>query len=280
MAVMTLRTHAIPAKVGTDLFKLPEWKSLLIGAWDQTALATQMINHDLAEALETATDPEIAAHFGWELVTIAVETIELMGSMLLNHRDPTRSAFHQASNRQLKKLFTSLAEAPLQPGEIQAFLHLTPPGPVSLGLPLGLVLGNASTAIQGLATFWTNKVEHVRSFRHYPGGLQIADLLELDPQPHPARDKILEQIAAIPDRLDVFALPDKNTFEYIVLTKADAKAAPTYTQIAIQLIFTGNALINPNSPHDEERLPTLYPALLVGITDAERELLKESFHLV
>ncbi|MDQ6891107.1 MAG: hypothetical protein M3167_00295 [Acidobacteriota bacterium] len=276
---MTITKIKLPAATARQPLAHPHFQTLTLGAWDHTSLATQITNHHLTKILNTSNDPATRAHAAWELLTITIETTELLGSMLLNHDQPTKTAFHQTTNTQLTDLFATIASTPPNDQTLTSFLKLLPENIPATTYER--ILSNARTTLQTLAQFWKARIEDVRSFRHYPGHLELNDVLALEPGPHPQRDAIIAEINNLPEVLDAHALPDGNTFEYTVLTRTQALEAASLTSIAIQLILTrsSNTLLNPASTNDEERLPKLYPVLLTGLKPQERDALRRTHHL-
>lgn len=267
------------------MFSTREFENLLISAREGTSIATQELLNRSLQIVENSADTGQRGYHSWELVTMAVETIELLGTMLLSEDDPEHRTFHWASNDQLKEGFTRRA-TPADPEATRRFFRLPFPqdrDDTLLRSCFATVLHEGARAVSELSRYWLRYVDGVRWFRHFPAHLDVADIEAIDPGPSRSKEQILDDLTKMVDVVDVTVVPGDEEFAYQALTLRHAREAAVAARVAIQAVLTrsGNNLLLPQSAKEEDRVPKLYPFLLGNLSQENRARLARAgpYHL-
>lgn len=267
---MTLTIHNLPSEHAEALFNKAELENLLFGGWSTTGLATQALVSASLRRIAEVTRVAERGYNAWELLTLAIETSEFLGSILLHFESPQSTRLHQATNTELTSIFTKYSK-PLSPRTVQTFLRLPTPSEYRdtlVAASFNTLLHVGGRALRSIAEHWLHYIEAVRWFRHFPASLSISDIEAIDPAPSPSKLGIINDLATIPDLLDVSVVPDDEGFAYQAITLQDARNAAVVTSIAVQIILTrgANQYLERDSERDDLRLAKLYPCLVQGLS--------------
>lgn len=282
---MTIQSVVIDVEHAGQLFDAPTFENVLLGSWEQVSLTTQFVTRDLLERIKR-DEPEWRAYHSWELIAISLETVEMVGNVLLHHERGGGRALHEATNPELAELFERY-ERPLPPDAVQTFLRLPTPKDsldTVVGACFRTALDSGARALNVLASHWRRFAEAVRWFRHFPAHLTLDDVDAIDPGPNASKDAIFQEIAAMDDLLDVAVVPDGQGFGYQAIREPDVQFAARMTYLAIEVVLTrgGNLFLNPESDVPAERYPKLYPFLVRRLSPENRSRLAAGgpYHLI
>jgi hypothetical protein len=271
---MTIRQVILPAHFSVALHETPQTENLAISAWEDVAVSIQELTATLLEQLEDDTNTADKPYLARELITTAVETIEILGSALLRFRNHKLRQFHYAGNDELATLFAGVARGILEE-EALSFLRLPRPtvDDSLVVAALGRISGRAQTCLIDFAEYWQEKIPMVRWFRHYPACLTWDQPALIDTSDNPKLQIVHAAIVErLPQLLEVIVHPDERSFEYEELKPEDGRIARGITRVAIQLLYmvSANQVLDQTSSDPADRLPKVYPALTHDLSDAQR----------
>jgi hypothetical protein len=263
--------------------ELPQFESLLVSSWNLIAVNLQSLLAFAKAGVERAPDSDRCAYYGREMMGIAVEAAELLGSEFLRFRHGASRRFHQASNEELDTLFGELSSSAL-PSEALDFLGLKSVS-VSDQIESSVrdhIGAQASGAMKDIAAFWVANIKEVRWFRHFPSALSRDEPPMIDQSDNASLRQVIEEIAKSLDLLDVTVHPDGRSFEYVGLRLSTALRAPLVSRLVIEMIFnrSANLLLDPSSPNPEVARPKIYPVFLHGLAEESLAKLKPAHFLV
>jgi hypothetical protein len=249
----------------------------LTSNWERSANGARQLLHFLYRELETA-EGDHRSIVALEILATALELLEYVGSWASSMLQNQAGRAHQASNRDLDRVFRRLVNPPLPEKDVALLLRLPRSlrrqrrsrDPNRLPTLYRRVLRNGSKVLRDIGRFWLDHVEQVRSFRHLPTLLSIADAVKLSPRPNADRDKILAQLTAFDDVILPYVDCDGREFRYRVIRMAHVRIALAVSEVAVSLLFAsfGNVVLKPDSPIAGERLRKI-PGVLVGDMSGE-----------
>ncbi|MDQ5846866.1 MAG: hypothetical protein M3539_16395 [Acidobacteriota bacterium] len=232
---------------------------------------------------DKAGDSDRCAFYGREMMGIAVESAELVGSEFLRFRHGAPRRFHQASNEELDALFAELSSS-VSPSEILDFLGLK-----SLSASEQIepsvrdhIGARAAGAMQDIASFWVVSIIEARWFRHFPSVLSKDEPPMIDRSDNPSLKGVIEEMAKAIDLLDVAVHPDGKSFEYVGLRLSTVLRAPLVARLVTEMVFnrSANLLLDPSSRNPEDAKPKIYPIFFGGLDQEARARLKAAYFLV
>jgi hypothetical protein len=261
---MTISRVILPANFSSALHENPNIENLAIGAWEDIAVSVQELSAALQKQLEDQADKADKPYMARELITTAVETIEILGSALLRFRNPEHRQFHHANNDELTTLFAAVAQG-IPEEEALHFLRLPRPtvdDPL-LAAALQHIGKRAQDCLIDFARYWQANIQSVRWFRHYPTCLAWNEPPLIDTSNNPELQKVQAEIKErLPHLLEVIVHPDEHGFDYEPLEPTAGRLAAGMTRVAIQVLYmiSGNQVLDPASADPAHRLPKVFPA--------------------
>ncbi len=261
---MTISHVILPANFSSALHENPNTENLAIGAWEDIAVSIQELSAAIQKQLEDPDDKADKPYMARELITTAVETIEILGSALLRFRNPERRQFHYASNDELTTLFAAVEQG-IPEEEAIRFLRLPQPtiGDPVLAAALQHIGKRSQDCLIDFARYWQANIQSVRWFRHYPAFLTWNEPPLIDTSNNPQLQQVQAQIKErLPHLLEVIVHPDEHGFDYEPLEPTAGRLAAGITRVAIQVLYmiSGNQVLDPASTDPSHRLPKVFPA--------------------
>jgi hypothetical protein len=280
---VTTRKRPFRAELLQKAHELPQFENLLVSSWNPIAVNLQSLLAFTKAEFHRAPDSDRGAYYGREMMGIAVESAELLGSEYLRFRHGTPRRFHQALNEELDALFAELSSS-ASPEEVLDFLGLKS---VSMSEQIEAsardhIGAQASGAMKDIAAFWVANITEVRWFRHFPSALSRDEPPMIDRSDNASLKQVIEEMAKSLDLLDVTVHPDGKSFEYVGLRLSTALRAPLVSRLVTEMIFnrSANLLLDPSSPNPEVARPKIYPIFLHGLAEESRAKLKAAHFLV
>jgi hypothetical protein len=261
---MSIRQVLLPPRFSRALHENPNTENLAISAWEDVAVSVQELSAALRKQLEDPVDRADKPYMARELITTAVETIEILGSALLRFRNPEHRQFHFASNDELTTLFAAIAQE-IPEDEALDFLRLPRPShdDPKLAAALQHIGKRAQDFLIDFAGYWQANIQSVRWFRHYPACLAWNEPPIIDTSNNPELTRIQAEIKErLPHLLEVIVHPDERGFDYEPLEPTAGRLAAGITRVAIQVLYmiSGNQVLEPRSTDPSHRLPKVFPA--------------------
>lgn len=280
---MTIRRREFRADLLAKAHELPQFENLLVSSWNLIALNLQALLAFAKAEFDRAPDSDQRAYYGREMIGIAVESAELVGSEFLRFRHGAPRRFHQASNEELDALFGELSSS-VSPYEALDFLGLKSVS-VSEQIEASVrdhVNAHAAGAMQDIASFWVANIVEARWFRHFPSALSRNEPPMIDRSDNPSLKQVIEEMAKSIDLLDVTVHPNGRSFEYAGLRLSTALRARLVARLVTEMIFnrSANLLLDPSSTNPEHAMPKIYPIFLHGLEEKARAQLKAAYYLV
>jgi hypothetical protein len=280
---VTIRRREFRALLLQKAHELPEFENLLVSSWNSIAVNLQSLVAFTKAEFERSSDSNRRAYYGREMIGIAVESAELLGSEFLRFRHGKPRRFHHASNEELEALFGELSSSVVA-SEALDFLGLKSVMASSevQAAVRDHITARAAGAVQDIAAFWVANITEVRWFRHFPSALIREEPAMIDTSDNASLKRVREEMAASIDLLDVTVHPDGASFEYSGLRLSTALHGPLVARLVTQVIFnrSSNLLLDPRSASPESARPKIYPIFVHGLGEEGRAQLRAAGYFV
>lgn len=286
---MGLTEIVVPPALAAKLAGFPAVDLALFSAWERTVHCMYDQVRFLIEELDCSDHSLEQAFLGLEVVSVALEATEYLGSYAHRVLCSQGGPAHLATNPEIAKVFTRIRTG-VGPQTVAALLRIPPVLDQSriadddrrVAELYGRVLANGVEVLQACGAFWATTIDEVRWFRHGPAYLTVEDTERLTPEPSPARDKIRHELASMEDVIFAFVTLNRREFVYSPLTRSRVLHAAGVARTAVRFLFAafGNYVLPESSPNRELSLPRIPGSLARNLTDEEKALLSERGGLV